>query len=96
MSALGRDSHGPAIPVFLIVERSPILDTREELLGEKIELFQECYSVERLGTSDHEALYGEDHARDDHRKEGHRYHELEDRESCFISATRSCDHRDER
>ena len=85
MSTLSGDSHGLAIPVFLVVEGSSILDTREELFREKIELLQEGYSVERLGTSDHEALYCEDHARDDHSKESHRYHEFEDGESFFTS-----------
>ena len=85
MSTLSRDSYCLAVPVFLVVEGSSILNTREELFGEKIELLQEGYSVERLGTSYHETLHCEDHARDDHGKEGHRYHELEDGEPIFIS-----------
>ncbi len=85
MSTLSRDSYCLAVPVFLVIESTSVFDTREELLREEIKLLQEGYSIECLGTSYHEALHCEDHARDDHGKEGHRYHELEDGESFFIS-----------
>ena len=96
MSALCRCAYGLAIPIFLIVKCSSVLDAGEELLREQVELLQECYSVEGFDTGDREILDSKEHTRDDESKECHRYHEFEDSESFFISATRSCDHRDER
>lgn len=77
-------SYRLAIPVFLIVDHSSILDSSEELFREKIQLLEECNSVECLDTSNREILNREDHTRDNQSKECHRDHELKNSESSII------------
>jgi len=97
MTALGTDTDCLSIPVFLVVERTAILDPCEELLREEVELLEECHTVQSLRAHDHQILDSDHHTHDDECEERHRDQKLENSESLmFISRMESCDHRDER